>query len=101
MYGKKPAIIGILAGRYLPSFLKINNKEIIKDLVLPIFNQKPIELDSISKIRLSSNDKLEITVIPDSLSGGAVFGLIGGFPWYTLVEPNAATIIMSYVKVTN
>ena len=80
--------------------IKLNDREVVKDLVLPIFNQKPIELDSISKLKLSSNDTLEITVIPDSLAGGSVFGLIGGFPWYTQVEANAATMIMSYVMIT-
>jgi len=80
--------------------VKLNNLEIVKDLVLPIFNQEPIELNSISKLRLSGTDKLEITVIPNSLSGGTSFGLVGGFPWYTTAEPNAATIIMTYVKQT-
>jgi len=28
------------------------------------------------------------------------YGLVGGFPWYTTVEPNAATIIMTYVRQT-
>lgn len=80
--------------------IKLNSLEIIKDLVLPIFSSEPIELNSISKLRLSGTDKLEITVIPNSLAGGTAFGLIGGFPWYTTVEPNAATIIMTYVKQT-
>jgi len=81
--------------------VKLNNLEIIKDLNLPIFNQEPLELNSISKLKLEGTDKLEITVIPNSFAGGSAFGLVGGFPWYTNVEPNAATIIMTYVKQTN
>lgn len=80
--------------------IKLNNFEIVKDLTLPIFSQEPIEINSISKLRLEGTDKLEIIVVPNSMSGATTFGLIGGFPWYTTVEPNAATIIMTYVKVT-
>jgi hypothetical protein len=80
--------------------IKLNNLEIVKDLVLPIFNQQPIELNSISKLRLRGTDKLEITVVPNS-STGTAGGTVGGFPWYTNVEANAATIIMTYVKQTN
>lgn len=80
--------------------VKLNDLTIVKDLVLPIFNQEPIEINSISKLRLEGTDKLEITVIPDSMSGNTAFGLIGGFPWYTVSEPNAATIIMTYVRQT-
>ena len=80
--------------------IKLNNLEIVKNLVLPIFNQEPIEINSISKLKLVGTDKLEITIIPDSMSGTPSFGLVGGFPWYTAVEPNAATIIMTYVKQT-
>ena len=79
--------------------IKLNNLEIVKDLVLPIFNQEPIELNSISKLRLKGTDKLEITVTPNSFTGTAG-GTIGGFPWITLVEANAATIILNYVKTT-
>lgn len=79
--------------------IKLNNSEIVKDLVLPIFNQEPIEINSISKLRLRGTDKLEITVTPDSFTGVAG-GTIGGFPWVTLVEANAATIILNYVKTT-
>jgi hypothetical protein len=79
--------------------IKLNNLEIIKDLILPIFDQEPIEINSISKLRLRGTDKLEITVTPDSFTGTAG-GTIGGFPWVTLVEANAATIIINYVKVT-
>lgn len=81
--------------------IKLNNLEIVKDLILPIFNQEPIEINSISKLRLKGTDRLEIVVIPESMSGNNVFGLIGGFPWYTTVEPNAASIILNYVKITN
>lgn len=81
--------------------IKLNNSEIVKDLVLPIFNQEPIEINSISKLRLKGTDKLEITIIPESMSGDIAFGLIGGFPWYTTVEPNVALIILNYVKITN
>src|SRR4028118_775771 len=81
--------------------VKLNSLEIVKDLVLPIFSSEPIELNFISKLRLSGTDKLEITVIPNSLAGGSSFGVVGGFPWYTTVEPNAATLIMTYVKQTN
>ena len=80
--------------------IKLNNLEIVKNLVLPIFNQEPVEINSISKLKLVGTDKLEITIIPDSMSGTPSFGLVGGFPWYTVVEPNAATIIMTYVKQT-
>jgi hypothetical protein len=80
--------------------VKLNSLEIVKDLVLPIFSQQPIEINTISKLRLRGTDKLEITVIPNSMSGSAG-GTIGGFPWYTNVEANAATIIMTYVKQTN
>lgn len=80
--------------------IKLNNLEIIKDLDLPIFSHEPIELNILSKLRLKGADKLDITVIPNSLAGGSVFGLIGGFPWYTQVEASAATIIMNYVKIT-
>lgn len=80
--------------------IKLNNLEIVKDLNLPIFNQEPIEINSISKLRLVGTDKLEITVVPNSMSGNTSFGLVGGFPWYTTVEPNAATIIMTYVRQT-
>lgn len=79
--------------------IKLNNLEIVKDLVLPIFNEEPIELNSISKLKLRGTDKLEITVTPDSFTGVAG-GTIGGFPWYTQVEANAATIILNYVKTT-
>lgn len=79
--------------------VKLNNLEIIKDLVLPIFNEEPIELNSISKLRLKGTDKLDITVVPNSFTGTAG-GIIGGFPWYTQVEANAATIILNYVKIT-
>jgi len=81
--------------------IKLNNSEIVKDLILPVFNQEPIELNSISKLRLKGTDKLEITVVPNSMSGNTSFGLVGGFPWYSTVEPNAATIILNYVKITN
>jgi hypothetical protein len=80
--------------------IKLNNLEIVKNLVLPIFNQEPIEINSISKLKLVGTDKLEITIIPNSMSETPSFGLIGGFPWYTTVEPNVATIIMTYVKQT-
>jgi len=80
--------------------IKLNNLEIVKDLVLPIFTQEPIELNSISKLKLRGTDKLEITVVPNSMVGGAAFGLVGGYPWYTVSEPGAATIIMTYVKQT-
>lgn len=80
--------------------VKLNNLEIVKDFNLPIFNQEPLELNSISKLRLEGTDKLEITVIPNSMSGTPSFGLVGGYPWYTTVEPNAATIIMTYVRQT-
>lgn len=80
--------------------VKLNNFEIVKEYNLPIFNQEPIELNSISKLRLEGTDKLEILVVPDSMSENTSFGLVGGFPWYTSVEPNAATIIMTYVKQT-
>jgi len=80
--------------------IKLNDLTIIKDLTLPIFSSEPIELNSISKLRLRGTDKLEITVVPNSLSGGTSFGVIGGFPWYTTVEPNAATIILTYVRQT-
>lgn len=80
--------------------IKLNNLEIVKDFNLPIFNQEPLEINSISKLRLIGSDKLEITVVPNSMSGNTSFGLIGGFPWYTTVEPNAATIIMTYVRQT-
>lgn len=79
--------------------IKLNSLEIVKDLVLPIFNKEPIELNSISKLRLRGTDKLEITVTPDSFTGVAG-GTIGAFPWITLVEANAATIILNYVKTT-
>jgi len=79
--------------------IKLNSLEIIKDLVLPIFNQEPIELNSISKLKLTGTDKLEITVVPNSFTGVAG-GVAGGFPWYTIVEANAATIFLNYVKVT-
>lgn len=79
--------------------IKLNNSEIVKDLILPIFNQEPIEINSISKLRLKGTDKLEITVVPDSFTGTAG-GVIGGFPWVTQVEANAATIILNYVKTT-
>lgn len=80
--------------------VKLNNLEIVKDLNLPIFNQEPLELNSISKLKLEGTDKLEITVVPNSMTGNATGGQVGGFPWYTNVEPNAATIIMTYVKQT-
>ena len=79
--------------------IKLNSLEIIKDLVLPIFNEEPVELNSISKLRLKGTDKLEITVTPDSFTGVAG-GTIGAFPWVTQVEANAATIILNYVKTT-
>src|SRR4028118_1520541 len=59
--------------------VKLNSLEIVKDLVLPIFSSEPIELNFISKLRLSGTDKLEITVIPNSLAGGSSFGVVGGF----------------------
>lgn len=80
--------------------VKLNNLEIVKDLNLPIFNQEPLEINSISKLRLEGTDKLEITVIPNSMSGNTAFGLVGGYPWYTVSEPGAATIIMTYVRQT-
>jgi len=80
--------------------VKLNNLEIIKDLVLPLFKEEPIELNSISKLKLKGTDKIEITVIPNSFAGVAG-GSIGGFPWITQVEANAATLILSYVKITN
>lgn len=80
--------------------IKLNNLEIVKDFNLPIFNQEPIELNSISKLKLEGTDKLEITVVPNSMSGATSFGLVGGFPWYTISEPNAATIIITYVRQT-
>lgn len=80
--------------------IKLNNLEIVKDLNLPIFNQEPLEINSISKLRLEGTDRLEITIIPSSMSSSVAFGLIGGYPWYTTVEPNAATIIMTYVRQT-
>jgi len=80
--------------------VRLNNLEIVKDLILPIFNQEPLEINSLSKLILRGTDKLEITVIPNS-STGASGGTVGGFPWYTNVESNAATIIMTYVKQTN
>ncbi len=80
--------------------IKLNNLEIVKDLNLPVFNQEPVEINSVSKLRLIGTDKLEITVVPNSMSGNTSFGLVGGFPWYTTVEPNAATIIMTYVRQT-
>lgn len=79
--------------------IKLNNLEVVKDLILPIFNQEPIELNSISKLKLVGADKLEITVVPDS-TGSVTGGAIGGFPWYTVVEANAATIILNYVRIT-
>lgn len=79
--------------------IKLNNLEIVKDLVLPIFNEEPIELNSISKLKLRGTDKLEITVTPNSFTGVAG-GTIGAFPWVTQVEANAATIILNYVKTT-
>lgn len=79
--------------------VKLNDLEVIKDLVLPLFNEEPIELNSISKLRLKGTDKIEITVTPDSFTGVAG-GTIGAFPWITQVEANAATIILNYVKVT-
>lgn len=79
--------------------IKLNNLEIVKDLNLPIFNEEPIELNSISKLKLKGTDKLDITVVPNSFIGTAG-GIIGGFPWYTQVEANAATIILNYVKIT-
>ena len=81
--------------------IKLNDLEIVKDFNLPIFSQEPTEINSISKLRLIGTDKLEITVVPNSMSGNTSFGLIGGFPWYTTVEPNAATIIMTYVRQTS
>lgn len=81
--------------------IKLNNLEIVKDLNLPIFNQEPIEINSISKLRLEGTDKLEILVVPVSMSGNTSYGLVGGYPWYTTVEPNAATIIITYVRQTN
>src|SRR4028118_96018 len=80
--------------------IKLNNLEIVKDLVLPIFSSEPVELNSISKLRLRGTDRLDITVIPNSLSSSSASGTVGGFPWYTSVEPNAATIIITYVKQT-
>jgi hypothetical protein len=79
--------------------IKLNNLEVVKDLILPIFSEEPIELNSISKLRLKGTDKLEITVTPDSFTGVAG-GTIGAFPWITQVEANAATIILNYVKTT-
>ena len=79
--------------------IKLNAKEIVKDLVVPVFNQEPVEINSISKLKLKNTDNLEITVVPNSFTGVAG-GIIGGFPWITIVDPNAATIIMSYVKTT-
>lgn len=81
--------------------IKLNNLEIVKNLVLPIFNQEPIEINSVSKLKLVGTDKLEILIIPESMSGNISFGQVGGFPWYTSVEPNAATIILNYVKITS
>lgn len=78
--------------------VKLNDLEIVKNLILPIFNQEPIEVNTISKLRLEGTDKLEILIVPDSMSGSTSYGQIGGFPWYTTVEPNAATIIMTYVR---
>lgn len=80
--------------------IKLNNLEIVKDLNLPIFNQEPLEINSISKLKLEGTDKLEIVVVPNSMSEATSFGLVGGYPWYTTVEPNAATIIMTYVRQT-
>lgn len=79
---------------------KLNNLEIVKDFNLPIFNQEPTEINSISKLRLEGSDKLEVTVIPNSMSANPSFGQIGGYPWYTSAEPNAATIIITYVRQT-
>lgn len=81
--------------------IKLNNLEIVKDLNLPIFNQEPIEINSISKLRLVGTDKLEILVVPSSMSGATSYGGVGGYPWYTTVEPNAATVILTYVRQTN
>lgn len=78
--------------------IKLNNLEIVKDLTLPIFNQEPVEINSVSKLRLEGTDKLEILVVPNSMSSNTSYGLVGGYPWYTTVEPNAATIIMTYVR---
>lgn len=80
--------------------IKLNNFEIVKDLNLPIFNQEPIEINTISKLKLEGTDKLEILVVPNSMSGNTSYGLVGGYPWYTTVEPNAATIIITYVRQT-
>lgn len=81
--------------------VKFNEFPIVVDLAVPIFNQKPVELDSISKLKLVGTDKLEITIIPNSSSGATSFGIIGAFPWYTQVDANVATLILSYVKITN
>lgn len=80
--------------------IKLNGFPIVSDLAVPIFSQKPIELDTIAKLRLIGTDTLEILVLPNSSSGAASFGQIGGFPWYTTVDANVATIILSYVKQT-
>ena len=80
--------------------VKLNDLEILKDLNLPLFNQEPLEINAISKLRLEGTDKLEILVVPNSLSSSTSYGLVGGYPWYTTVEPNAATIIMTYVRQT-
>lgn len=80
--------------------IKLNDREVVKDLVLPIFSSEPLEVNSISKFKLSGTDKLEITIIPNSMAGTPSFGLVGGFPWYTVVEPNVATLILNYVKIT-
>lgn len=80
--------------------IKLNGFPIVVDLSIPIFSQKPIELDTISKLKLVGTDNLEILVIPNSSAGATSFGLVGGFPWYTTVDANVATIILSYVKQT-
>lgn len=80
--------------------IKLNNLEIVKDLTLPIFNQEPIEINSVSKLRLEGTDKLEILIVPNSMGGNTSYGQVGGYPWYTVVEANAATIIMTYVRQT-
>lgn len=80
--------------------IKLNGFPIVVDLAIPIFSQKPVELDTISKLKLIGTDNLEILVVPSSSAGTTSFGLIGGFPWYTTVDANVATIIISYVKQT-
>jgi len=79
--------------------VKLNDLIVVKDLSLPIFISEPLELNSISKLKLEGTDKLEITVVPNS-SSGATGGQVGGYPWFTSVDANAATIILNYIKTT-